>query len=82
MQTGGQSDMLLLLVLLCVAGGVWGPGPRVWGYEGIQDRQRPGGLLCPSPCQCEDDGIFIMVDCSEMGLSSVPLNLSPLTTYL
>ncbi|KAM6925156.1 leucine-rich repeat-containing G-protein coupled receptor 6 isoform 2-T2 [Xenentodon cancila] len=82
MQTGGRSDMLLLLLFLCIAGGVWGPAPRVWGHRRIQDRPGQGAPLCPSPCQCDEDGIFIMVDCSEMGLSSVPLNLSPLTTYL
>uniref|UniRef100_A0A8C6KUY1 Leucine rich repeat containing G protein-coupled receptor 6 n=1 Tax=Nothobranchius furzeri TaxID=105023 RepID=A0A8C6KUY1_NOTFU len=45
-------------------------------------QQEPVVALCPSPCQCEEDGIFMTVDCSEMGLPSVPLNLSPLTTYL
>lgn len=81
--TGGQvSDMLPALLLLCVAGGVWGSAPAVWGYGRIQDRQGPAAPLCPSPCQCEEDGIFVMVDCSELGLSSVPTNLSPLTTYL
>ncbi|XP_070766254.1 leucine-rich repeat-containing G-protein coupled receptor 6 [Enoplosus armatus] len=82
MQAGGQSDMLPTLLLLCVAGGVWGSAPAVWGYGRIQDRQGPAAPLCPSPCQCEEDGIFVMVDCSELGLSSVPTNLSPLTTYL
>uniref|UniRef100_A0A3P8WNT9 Leucine rich repeat containing G protein-coupled receptor 6 n=1 Tax=Cynoglossus semilaevis TaxID=244447 RepID=A0A3P8WNT9_CYNSE len=38
--------------------------------------------LCPSQCHCEEDGIYLMVDCSELGLSSVPSNLNPLTTYL
>uniref|UniRef100_A0A3B4WKA4 Leucine rich repeat containing G protein-coupled receptor 6 n=1 Tax=Seriola lalandi dorsalis TaxID=1841481 RepID=A0A3B4WKA4_SERLL len=74
--------MLLVLLLLCMAGGVWGSAPGVWGYGRIQDRQGPAASLCPSPCQCEEDGIFVMVDCSELGLSSVPANLSPLTTYL
>lgn len=82
MQTGGQSDMLSVLLLLCVARGVWESAPAAWGYGQIQDRQRPVAPVCPSPCQCEEDGIFVMVDCSEMGLSSVPDNLSPLTTYL
>uniref|UniRef100_A0A8D2ZYU3 G-protein coupled receptors family 1 profile domain-containing protein n=1 Tax=Scophthalmus maximus TaxID=52904 RepID=A0A8D2ZYU3_SCOMX len=71
-----------LLLLLCVAGGVWGSSPGVWGYGRVQDRQGPGASLCPPPCQCEEDGIFVMADCSELGLSSVPANLSPLTTYL
>lgn len=82
MQTGGQSDMLPVLLLLCVAGGVWGSTPGMWGYGRIQDRQGPAALQCPSQCQCEEDGIFVMVDCSELGLSSVPPNLNPLTTYL
>lgn len=82
MQTGGQSDMLSVLLLLCVARGVWESAPAAWGYGRMQDRQRTVAPVCPSPCQCEEDGIFVMVDCSEMGLSSVPDNLSPLTTYL
>ena len=73
----------VLLLLLCAAGGVWWSAPGVWGYGGrVQDRQGPAAPLCPAPCQCEEDGIFVMVDCSELGLSSVPANLSPLTTYL
>ncbi|XP_026188131.1 leucine-rich repeat-containing G-protein coupled receptor 6 isoform X1 [Mastacembelus armatus] len=76
MQTGGHLDMLSVLLLLCV-------GTAVWGTGRIQDRQGPAAApLCPSPCQCEEDEIFVMVDCSELGLSSVPANLSPLTTYL
>uniref|UniRef100_A0A7N6FLW0 G-protein coupled receptors family 1 profile domain-containing protein n=1 Tax=Anabas testudineus TaxID=64144 RepID=A0A7N6FLW0_ANATE len=63
--------MLSALLLLCVAGGVW-----------QSDRQGPAEPVCPSPCQCEEIGIFVMVDCSEMGLSSIPDNVSPLTTYL
>uniref|UniRef100_A0AAQ4NNS1 G-protein coupled receptors family 1 profile domain-containing protein n=1 Tax=Gasterosteus aculeatus aculeatus TaxID=481459 RepID=A0AAQ4NNS1_GASAC len=76
--------MLLVLVFLCVAGGVWGSAPGVWGYGWIQDRQGPAAAAasCPFPCQCEEDGIFVMVDCSELGLSSIPSNLSLLTTYL
>ncbi len=40
------------------------------------------GKQCPSACQCEEDGILLLVDCSEQGLSSVPNDLSPLTSYL
>uniref|UniRef100_A0A9J8DIY8 G-protein coupled receptors family 1 profile domain-containing protein n=2 Tax=Cyprinus carpio TaxID=7962 RepID=A0A9J8DIY8_CYPCA len=40
------------------------------------------GKQCPSACQCEEDGILLLVDCSEQGLSSVPTDLSPLTSYL
>lgn len=38
--------------------------------------------LCPLACQCQEDGILLIVDCSELGLSSVPANFSPLTSYL
>lgn len=38
--------------------------------------------LCPLQCHCEEDGIMLSVDCSELGLSEVPANLSPLTAYL
>ena len=81
---GQVSDMLPVLLLLCAcfSGRVWGSAPTAWGYSRIPDRQGPVAPLCPSPCQCEQDGIYVMVDCSELGLSSVPANLSPLTTYL
>lgn len=75
-QTGEQvSDMLSQLLFLCAAG-------QIWGYAHSRDGQVSAAPPCPSPCQCEQDGIFIMVDCSELGLSSVPTNFSPLTTYL
>ncbi|KAM6398843.1 leucine-rich repeat-containing G-protein coupled receptor 6 [Rhynochetos jubatus] len=37
---------------------------------------------CPPQCHCEEDGIMLSVDCSELGLLEVPANLSPLTAYL
>uniref|UniRef100_A0A3B3XI39 G-protein coupled receptors family 1 profile domain-containing protein n=1 Tax=Poecilia mexicana TaxID=48701 RepID=A0A3B3XI39_9TELE len=73
--------MLLGVLLLCAAGGKWGSTPGAWGHGQVQERQE-SEAACPAPCQCEEDGIFIMVDCSEMGLSSVPAGLSPFTTYL
>ncbi|XP_061648004.1 leucine-rich repeat-containing G-protein coupled receptor 6 isoform X2 [Phyllopteryx taeniolatus] len=75
--------MLPALLLLCVLDGVGASTPGAGADERMQDRR--GGaaaMLCPSPCQCEQDAIFVMVDCSELGLSSVPTNISPLTTYL
>ncbi|CAL9703091.1 unnamed protein product [Knipowitschia caucasica] len=74
--------MLPVLLLLCAARQVCGSSPGAWAIELIQDRQSSVAAECPSPCQCEEDGIFIMVDCSELGLSAVPANLSPLITYL
>uniref|UniRef100_A0A3Q2GKM1 Leucine rich repeat containing G protein-coupled receptor 6 n=1 Tax=Cyprinodon variegatus TaxID=28743 RepID=A0A3Q2GKM1_CYPVA len=82
MQTGGRSDMLLGALFLCAAVGSWGSSPGAWGYGQVQERRESEAPFCPAPCQCEEDGIFIMVDCSEMGLSSVPAGLSPFTTYL
>ncbi|XP_069760168.1 leucine-rich repeat-containing G-protein coupled receptor 5-like [Narcine bancroftii] len=41
---------------------------------------RKGG--CPSPCRCEEDGVLMRVDCSDRGLSTIPANLSSLTSYL
>ncbi|KAJ8393559.1 hypothetical protein AAFF_G00060320 [Aldrovandia affinis] len=54
-----------------------------WGY-GLQDRAPapPPPAPCPPPCQCEEDGILLLVDCSELGLPAVPADLSPLTSYL
>ncbi|NWY03862.1 LGR6 protein, partial [Nothoprocta ornata] len=37
---------------------------------------------CPPQCLCEEDGVMLSVDCSELGLSEVPGSLSPLTAYL
>ncbi|XP_023967039.1 leucine-rich repeat-containing G-protein coupled receptor 6 isoform X7 [Chrysemys picta bellii] len=37
---------------------------------------------CLPQCHCEEDGIMLSVDCSELGLSQVPVSLSPLTAYL
>ncbi|XP_007892376.1 leucine-rich repeat-containing G-protein coupled receptor 6 [Callorhinchus milii] len=39
-------------------------------------------LTCPAHCHCEEDGILLWVDCSELGLAILPENLSPLTSYL
>ncbi|XP_077567496.1 leucine-rich repeat-containing G-protein coupled receptor 6 isoform X1 [Stigmatopora nigra] len=74
--------MLPVLLLLCVMERVGASTPRVWAHDRMQERQGAAATLCPSPCQCEQDAIFFMVDCSELGLSSVPTNISPLTTYL
>ncbi|XP_062397554.1 leucine-rich repeat-containing G-protein coupled receptor 6 [Sardina pilchardus] len=49
--------------------------------HGTQSASLPASL-CPAPCQCQEDGILLIVDCSELGLSAVPGNLSPLTSYL
>uniref|UniRef100_A0A3B3QM63 Leucine rich repeat containing G protein-coupled receptor 5 n=1 Tax=Paramormyrops kingsleyae TaxID=1676925 RepID=A0A3B3QM63_9TELE len=37
---------------------------------------------CPSRCHCEEDGMLLRVDCSDLGLSAVPTNLSVFTSYL
>ncbi|XP_033009002.1 leucine-rich repeat-containing G-protein coupled receptor 6 [Lacerta agilis] len=37
---------------------------------------------CPPLCHCEEDGIMLSADCSELALSSVPGGLSPFTAYL
>ncbi|XP_004934882.2 leucine-rich repeat-containing G-protein coupled receptor 6 isoform X2 [Gallus gallus] len=43
----------------------------------------PGAVPpCPSQCHCEQDGVALSVDCSELGLPEVPSALSPLTAYL
>ncbi|XP_049608707.1 leucine-rich repeat-containing G-protein coupled receptor 6 [Syngnathus scovelli] len=70
--------MLPVFFLLCVLDGVGASTAN----ERIEDRQGAAASQCPSACQCEQDTIFIMVDCSESGLSSVPSDISPLTTYL
>ncbi|XP_060034564.1 leucine-rich repeat-containing G-protein coupled receptor 6 isoform X2 [Erinaceus europaeus] len=70
------------------------PGaPRLWalwlctalsaslGSAGLPQRG-PGHAVCPAPCHCQEDGIMLSADCSELGLSSVPRDLDPLTAYL
>ncbi|XP_046896166.1 leucine-rich repeat-containing G-protein coupled receptor 6 isoform X1 [Hypomesus transpacificus] len=76
--------MLPIFLILYTTGGVWGSSRMMGGYSRGKERPstRAGVGLCPSACQCEEDDIFVLVDCSEMGLSAVPSTLSPLTTYL
>ncbi|XP_040841720.1 leucine-rich repeat-containing G-protein coupled receptor 6 [Ochotona curzoniae] len=42
----------------------------------------PGPAACPAPCHCQEDGIMLSADCSELGLCAVPGDLDPLTAYL
>ncbi|XP_059001125.1 leucine-rich repeat-containing G-protein coupled receptor 6 isoform X2 [Mustela lutreola] len=42
----------------------------------------PASAACPAPCHCQEDGIMLSADCSELGLSAVPRDLDPLTAYL
>ncbi|XP_032734157.1 leucine-rich repeat-containing G-protein coupled receptor 6 isoform X3 [Lontra canadensis] len=42
----------------------------------------PASAACPAPCHCQEDGIMLSADCSELGLSAVPGDLDPLTAYL
>uniref|UniRef100_A0A8C4RPC8 Leucine rich repeat containing G protein-coupled receptor 5 n=1 Tax=Erpetoichthys calabaricus TaxID=27687 RepID=A0A8C4RPC8_ERPCA len=37
---------------------------------------------CPPRCQCEEDGMRLRVDCSDLGLTTLPANLSVFTSYL
>lgn len=37
---------------------------------------------CPSRCHCEEDGMLQRVDCSDLGLTALPDNLSVFTSYL
>uniref|UniRef100_A0A8C9W0X1 Leucine rich repeat containing G protein-coupled receptor 5 n=1 Tax=Scleropages formosus TaxID=113540 RepID=A0A8C9W0X1_SCLFO len=42
----------------------------------------PGRADCPSRCRCEEDGVLLRVDCSDLGLAALPANLSVFTSYL
>ncbi|XP_036107665.1 leucine-rich repeat-containing G-protein coupled receptor 5 isoform X3 [Molossus molossus] len=71
MDTSSVRALLSLLVLLQLAAG--------------GGSSRPGTLLrgCPAHCQCEPDGrMLLRVDCSDLGLSELPSNLSVFTSYL
>lgn len=37
---------------------------------------------CPDRCQCEVDGLLHRVDCSDLGLQSIPSNISLFASYL
>lgn len=63
--------LLLLLLLLCL------PALRRGARGG---GQRPRG--CPAPCRCEQEGMLLRADCSDLGLTAVPANLSAFTSYL
>ncbi|XP_060746032.1 leucine-rich repeat-containing G-protein coupled receptor 5-like [Tachysurus vachellii] len=43
-------------------------------------RARTSG--CPVLCTCEQDGVYVRVDCADRGLTSPPVALSAYTTYL
>ncbi|XP_035189881.1 leucine-rich repeat-containing G-protein coupled receptor 5 isoform X3 [Oxyura jamaicensis] len=60
--------LLLILLALCPQRGARGSG------------QRPRG--CPAPCRCEQEGMLLRADCSDMGLTAVPADLSAFTSYL
>ncbi|XP_034767110.2 leucine-rich repeat-containing G-protein coupled receptor 6-like [Acipenser ruthenus] len=64
--------MLLACLLLRFVGSVLGYGPQ----------ELASAPVCPPVCQCEQDGILVLVDCSELGLSAVPSDLHLLTSYL
>ncbi|XP_062469720.1 leucine-rich repeat-containing G-protein coupled receptor 5 isoform X2 [Pezoporus occidentalis] len=66
-----RAALLLLLLLFCL------PGLRR-GARG--SGQRPRG--CPAPCRCEQEGMLVRADCSDLGLTAVPANLSVFTSYL
>ncbi|XP_048215406.1 leucine-rich repeat-containing G-protein coupled receptor 5 [Perognathus longimembris pacificus] len=71
MDTSRVGVLLSLPVLLQLAAG--GGSPR-------SDALLRG---CPMHCQCEPDGrMLLRVDCSDVGLSELPTNLSVFTSYL
>ncbi|XP_076874938.1 leucine-rich repeat-containing G-protein coupled receptor 6 [Brachyhypopomus gauderio] len=49
------------------------------GSQGLAGR---GATACPSLCTCEEEGLLLLVDCSELRLSAVPEDISPFTSYL
>ncbi|XP_054668972.1 leucine-rich repeat-containing G-protein coupled receptor 5 isoform X2 [Grus americana] len=71
MATSRVARALLLLFLFCL------PGLRRGARGG---GQRPRG--CPAPCRCEQEGMLVRADCSDLGLTAVPANLSVFTSYL
>ncbi|XP_052021373.1 leucine-rich repeat-containing G-protein coupled receptor 5 isoform X2 [Apodemus sylvaticus] len=71
MDTSRVHKLLSLLALLQLVAAGSPSGPDVM----------PRG--CPSHCHCELDGrMLLRVDCSDLGLSELPSNLSVFTSYL
>ncbi|GAB1295575.1 Leucine-rich repeat-containing G-protein coupled receptor 5 [Apodemus speciosus] len=71
MDTSCVRMLLSLLALLQLVAAGSPPGPDAM----------PRG--CPSHCHCELDGrMLLRVDCSDLGLSELPSNLSVFTSYL
>nr|XP_027779013.1 leucine-rich repeat-containing G-protein coupled receptor 5 isoform X3 [Marmota flaviventris] len=71
MDTSRVGVLLSLPVLLQLAAGGGSP--------------KPGALPrgCPTHCHCEPDGrMLLRVDCSDLGLSELPSNISVFTSYL
>nr|XP_034983425.1 leucine-rich repeat-containing G-protein coupled receptor 5 isoform X1 [Zootoca vivipara] len=66
---------LLLVRLLGLLGAVV---PLAGGGSPFGRRPRS----CPAACHCEEDGMLVRADCSDLGLAGVPANLSVFTSYL
>ncbi|XP_021059930.1 leucine-rich repeat-containing G-protein coupled receptor 5 [Mus pahari] len=71
MDTSCVRMLLSLLALLQLVAAGSPPGPDAIPRD------------CPSHCHCELDGrMLLRVDCSDLGLSELPSNLSVFTSYL
>lgn len=70
-----HSSPLLLALWLCVV-------LCALARAGSDPQPGPGRPACPAPCHCQEDGIMLSADCSELELSEVPADLDPLTAYL
>ncbi|KAM6984789.1 leucine-rich repeat-containing G-protein coupled receptor 5-like [Aplochiton taeniatus] len=64
------------LLLVTIAG----YGSTLAGFE----KPIAGGTRgdCPTRCQCDREGMLLRVDCSDLGLTVLPGNLSVFTSYL
>ncbi|XP_054844379.1 leucine-rich repeat-containing G-protein coupled receptor 5 isoform X2 [Eublepharis macularius] len=69
--TAARALLLLTLLRLDAA-----PAKGSGGAAGKRQRS------CPAACHCEPDGMLVRVDCSDLGLTSVPANLSVFASYL
>uniref|UniRef100_A0A8C7KEQ2 Leucine rich repeat containing G protein-coupled receptor 5 n=1 Tax=Oncorhynchus kisutch TaxID=8019 RepID=A0A8C7KEQ2_ONCKI len=55
---------------------------RLRDLEGLTETMGAQVGDCPSRCHCEEDGMLQRVDCSDLGLTDIPANLSVFTSYL
>ncbi|XP_041636755.1 leucine-rich repeat-containing G-protein coupled receptor 5A-like [Cheilinus undulatus] len=79
-----RSFVVLLAVLSLLSAGSRGSvaAGEMQSSAAEEESAAPGESSCPGRCRCEEDGLLLRVDCSDLGLREIPSNLSVFTSYL